>query len=139
MKSGKRLGRIALTVFTIRWTPLVGCTSTTSGQAVRAPADPDDPIVALLDTGNYPATAARQVAKCFTRSDWVPNPNTSFRQTSVQLLWRVKCFAAVDRYVFTSASEEEKDAKQQISAQYQFLRPIDAEGLGADAGPWALC
>ena len=60
-------------------------------------------------------------ATCFTRTDWAPIPDTSFKETSVQLLWRVKCFAAVDRYLFSSVSEDEKDAKEQISAQYRIL------------------
>jgi hypothetical protein len=54
---GTRLGRTALSVLAIAWGPLAGCTSTTSGEAVRVPADPNDPIVALLDTGSYPTTA----------------------------------------------------------------------------------
>jgi hypothetical protein len=60
-------------------------------------------------------------AKCFTRSDWTPRPTTSFKQTELQLLWRVKCIATTGRYVFTSVADEEKDAKQQISAQYRIL------------------
>jgi len=60
-------------------------------------------------------------AKCFTRTDWVAPPDDSFKQTVAQLMGRVKCIAAAGRYVFTSAADEEKDAKQQISAQYRIL------------------
>lgn len=60
-------------------------------------------------------------AKCFVRTDWVANPESTFELTAVQLLGRVKCFATTGRYMFTSMSDQEKDAKQQITAQYRIL------------------
>jgi hypothetical protein len=57
LKRGKPLSCIALTVLAVALGPLAGCTATTSGQAVRASAETNDPIVALLDTGGYPTTA----------------------------------------------------------------------------------
>jgi hypothetical protein len=37
------------------------------------------------------------------------------------VMWPFKCIARVDRYVFTAFSDNEKDVKQQMAAQYRIL------------------
>ena len=58
-------------------------------------------------------------ARCFGREnleEYVNSPETWQR-----LLWRYKCAAAVDRFVFTVYAGDGKDAQQRISAQYRIL------------------
>lgn len=59
-------------------------------------------------------------AACFERPAWQPPVDTELGIVK-QVYWRFKCIAKTDRYAFVSVSDEEKDAKQQISAQYRIL------------------
>lgn len=62
------------------------------------------------------------VAKCFQRTERVQPPNDRLLlEAAKHAYWQFKCVARADRYAFISYSGEEKDAKQQISAQYRIL------------------
>ncbi|MCV7235260.1 DUF7373 family lipoprotein [Mycobacterium branderi] len=60
-------------------------------------------------------------ATCFERTKPIPLPVARTAMTLRQALWHFKCIAQTDRYAFISFSGDEKDAKQQISAQYRVL------------------
>lgn len=58
-------------------------------------------------------------ARCFERTQGAAAPTDP---PSVQrMVWHTKCVAHTDRYVFTTFSQTETDAKQQLSAQYRIL------------------
>ncbi len=54
-------------------------------------------------------------AKCFTR------PGVSVEPTIHEMAAHFQCTASADRYAFIAYSDSEKDAKQQIAAQYRIL------------------
>ena len=58
-------------------------------------------------------------ARCFGRANLEEYVNSA--QSWQRLLWRYKCAAAVDRFVFTVYAGDGKDAQQRISAQYRIL------------------
>jgi hypothetical protein len=41
--------------------------------------------------------------------------------TAKQANWRFKCIAQASRYAFVAVSDDDKDVKRQISAQYRIL------------------
>jgi hypothetical protein len=59
-------------------------------------------------------------AKCFERTNLPPTPESILPMIK-QIFWHFKCIARSDRYAFIAYSQEETDAKQQISAQYRIL------------------
>ena len=58
-------------------------------------------------------------ARCFERT-WGAAPADAPLPLQ-QAVWQFKCVARADRYAFTAFSAQEKDVKQQISAQYRIL------------------
>lgn len=59
-------------------------------------------------------------AACFNRAGWTPGPATDLT-TVTQSWWHFKCIAQAGRYAFVAVSDQEKDVKQQISAQDRIL------------------
>lgn len=58
-------------------------------------------------------------ARCFERTEGAAAPSDP---PSVQrMAWHIKCVAHTDRYAFTTFSDTETDAKQQLFAQYRIL------------------
>ncbi len=58
-------------------------------------------------------------AQCFARAGGHAGANDAMSWQRVY--WAFKCVGRADRYAFTAFSNDEKDAKQQIAAQYRIL------------------
>ena len=58
-------------------------------------------------------------AQCFRRTGPTQSPDAPATYRMMQ--WQFKCVARADRYAFTVFSDSQKDAMQQISAQYRIL------------------
>ncbi|MEZ0367140.1 hypothetical protein ACAG26_26030 [Mycobacterium sp. pUA109] len=58
-------------------------------------------------------------ARCFTRTKGAAAKTAPVSMQRVA--WHYKCVARIGRYAFTAFSDDEKDVKQQISAQYLIL------------------
>lgn len=59
-------------------------------------------------------------AKCLNRTDWTPIQKAIIK-SNPHVWWHFTCIAQTDRYAFIAYSDNEQDAKQQISAQYRIL------------------
>ena len=58
-------------------------------------------------------------ARCFVRvNGYAP---TTYAMSFRRIGWHFKCVAQADRYAFTAFSDQERDVKQQMSAQYRIL------------------
>lgn len=74
------------------------------------------PTVAPTSSG----VAGLRTANCFTRGNWYAMTSDLIKANE-HVWWHFSCIAHADHYALVSYSNQEQDAKQQISAQYRIL------------------